>query len=204
MDIHADLAQVVRLALAEQTEDVRLFVARLIRKYRSEVPELAEQLDMYLRTKASRSTAPLRKAVQQPHSSGQPLPVDDESRLSLLKAFKDALDREPPLLSADLEESLSQLIQERRQADRLTSMGLVPTRSAIFVGKPGVGKTLTARWLASQLGVELYVLDLTAVMSSMLALKAGCDKWHCAAARVKLRCAARARKASIWRLEIFI
>ena len=47
-------------------------------------------------------------------------------------------------------------------------MGLNPTRSAIFVGPPGVGKTLTARWLASQLGVPLYVLDLTAVMSSLL------------------------------------
>ena len=47
-------------------------------------------------------------------------------------------------------------------------MGLSPTRSAIFVGPPGVGKTLTARWLASQLGVPLYVLDLTAVMSSLL------------------------------------
>jgi SpoVK/Ycf46/Vps4 family AAA+-type ATPase len=72
------------------------------------------------------------------------------------------------LLSVDLEETLSQLIQERRQTERLASMGLSPTRSAIFVGPPGVGKTLTARWLASQLGVPLYVLDLTAVMSSLL------------------------------------
>lgn len=168
IDINADLAQVIRLALAEQTEDVRLFVARLIRKYRSELPELAEQLDMYLRAKAPRSTAPLRKAVRRPAPPSQPLPVDDESQLSLLKVFKDGPDRDRPLLSAELEESLGQLIQERRQADRLASMGLVPTRSAIFVGQPGVGKTLTARWLASQLGVELYVLDLTAVMSSLL------------------------------------
>lgn len=169
IDLHSDLAQVVRLALAEQSADVRLFVARLVRKYRSEAPELAEQLSMFLGSKNARSTAaPLRKAVQEPDSARQPLPVDDESRLSLLKAFKDSPDRDPPLLSAELEESLGQLIQERRQADRLTSMGLLPTRSAIFVGQPGVGKTLTARWLASQLGVELYVLDLTAVMSSLL------------------------------------
>ena len=88
--------------------------------------------------------------------------------MSLLKVFKDDPDREQPLLSLDLEETLSQLIQERRQTKRLASMGLNPTRSAIFVGPPGVGKTLTARWLASQLGVPLYVLDLTAVMSSLL------------------------------------
>lgn len=109
----------------------------------------------------------MRKVAPQP-SSAQALPVDDESRLSLLKVFRDEPDREQPLLSLDLEETLGQLIQERRQAKRLAMMGLSPTRSAIFVGPPGVGKTLTARWLASQLGMPLYVLDLTAVMSSLL------------------------------------
>lgn len=166
-EVQSDLAQLIRLALAEQTEDVRLFVARLVRKYRNTDPELAEQMDLYLRAKAPRSSAPMRKAAQ-PALPTQTLPVDDESRLSLLKVFKDEPSREPPLLSLDLEETLSQLIQERRQTERLASMGLSPTRSAIFVGPPGVGKTLTARWLASQLGVPLYVLDLTAVMSSLL------------------------------------
>ena len=166
-EVQSDLAQLIRLALAEQTEDVRLFVARLVRKYRNTDPELAEQMDLYLRAKAPRASAPMRK-ITQPTLPVQTLPVDDESRLSLLKVFKDESSREQPLLSLDLEETLSQLIQERRQTERLASMGLNPTRSAIFVGPPGVGKTLTARWLASQLGVPLYVLDLTAVMSSLL------------------------------------
>lgn len=167
-ELRSDLAQVIRLAVAEQTEDVRLFVARLVRKYRNAEPELAEQMDLYLRSKAHRSTAPLRKASLQKPPDAQILPVDDESRLSLLKVFNDSPDREQPVLSVDVEESMGQLIQERRQAARLASLGLTPTRSAIFVGKPGVGKTLTARWLAVQLGVPLYVLDLTAVMSSLL------------------------------------
>lgn len=166
-EVQTDLAQVIRLALAEQTEDVRLFVARLVRKYRNTDQELAEQMDLYLRAKIPRTSAPMRKAAQ-PAMPVQVLPVDDESRLSLLKVFKDAPNREQPLLSVDLEETLSQLIQERRQTERLASMGLSPARSAIFVGPPGVGKTLTARWLAAQLGVPLYVLDLTAVMSSLL------------------------------------
>jgi SpoVK/Ycf46/Vps4 family AAA+-type ATPase len=166
-EVQSDLAQLIRLALSEQTEDVRLFVARLVRKYRNTDPELAEQMDLYLRAKAPRASNPMRK-ITQPALPPQALPVDDESRLSLLKVFKDEPHREQPLLSLDLEETLSQLIQERRQTERLASMGLNPTRSAIFVGPPGVGKTLTARWLASQLGVPLYVLDLTAVMSSLL------------------------------------
>ena len=165
--LKADLAQIVRLALAEQVEDVRLFAARLVRKYRGTEPELAEQVDLFLRAKPHRAGAPLRKMTS-PSLPEQVLPVDDESRLSLLKVFKDSPDREAPLFSVELEESLGQLIQERKQAARLATLGLTPTRSAIFVGQPGVGKTLTARWLAAQLGVPLYVLDLTAVMSSLL------------------------------------
>lgn len=166
-DLQADFAQIVRLALSEQSDDVRLFVARLVRKYRNSNPELAQQLDLYLRAKAPRSSAPLRKTTPSAPAN-QGMPVDDESQLSLLKVFKDPPGREHPLLSGEVEETLSQLIQERRQVERLASSGLEPTRSAIFVGKPGVGKTLTARWLASQLGVPLYVLDLAAVMSSLL------------------------------------
>lgn len=165
--LKTDLAQVVRLALSEQTEDVRLFAARLVRKYRASNPDLAEKLDTYLRSKPARSTSPMRRAVPPP-PPGQPVPVDDESRLSLLKVFRDSPDREQPLLSQDLDESLTQLLAERRQTRRLLDMGLSPTRSAIFVGPPGVGKTLTARWLAAQLEVPLFVLDLTAVMSSLL------------------------------------
>lgn len=167
IEVQSDLAQVIRLALAEQPEDVRLFVARLVRKYRNTNPALAEQLDLYLKSKPSRASTPLRKAPVA-DTTHQAMPVDDESRLSLLKVFKDAPGREQPLLSSDVEETLEQLVQERRQADRLLSMGLTPTRSAIFVGPPGVGKTLTARWLAAQLQVPLFVLDLAAVMSSLL------------------------------------
>jgi len=165
--IKADLAQLVRLALAERSEDVRLFAARLVRKYRSVEPDLAEQVDLFLRAKPHRSQAPLRKATSAPLVE-QAMPVDDESRLSLLKVFRDPANREAPLLSVELEDSLGQLILERKEVKRLASLGLVPTRSAIFVGQPGVGKTLTARWLAAQLDVPLYVLDLTAVMSSLL------------------------------------
>jgi SpoVK/Ycf46/Vps4 family AAA+-type ATPase len=166
-EFESDFVQVIRLALSAQTEDVRLFVARLVRKYRNTHPDLAEQLDLYLRAKAPRSSSPLRKATPAtPPSQG--VPIDDESRLSLLKIFNDPPGIEQPLLSNEIEESLAQLVQERRQVDRLASSGLEPTRSVIFVGKPGVGKTLTARWLASQLRVPLYVLDLAAVMSSLL------------------------------------
>jgi hypothetical protein len=164
----SDLAQIVRLAIVGESDDVRLYVARLIRKYRATNPDLAEQLESYLRARPSRSSSPLRRLAPPPNQPIPSVPVDEDSRLSLLRKFHDTSDREKPLLSAELAESLMQLMQERKQVARLLSAGLTPTRSAIFVGPPGVGKTLTARWLASQLGVPLYVLDLAAVMSSLL------------------------------------
>jgi SpoVK/Ycf46/Vps4 family AAA+-type ATPase len=167
IEIDEDLAQLARLAVNEQTEDVRLFVARLVRKYRSIKPGLAEQMDQYLRSKPARGGSVMRKTIRTEDPS-HPMPVDNESRMSLLKVFHDDFGTVQPLLSPELEDSFSQIIQERKQSERLASLGLLPTRSAIFVGKPGVGKTLTARWLASKLGLPLYVLDLTTVMSSLL------------------------------------
>ncbi len=168
----SDLAQVIRLALSEQTEDVRLYVARLVRKYRSINPELAEQMEAYLRytsANSSRGHSLKRDATTIFKPSDQPIPVDDETRMSLLKVFNPTSGGcEEPLLSAELTSKFDQLIQERSQAERLTSMGLAPTRSAIFTGPPGVGKTLTAKWLSTRLTLPLYILDLAAVMSSLL------------------------------------
>ncbi|MDI6539105.1 ATP-binding protein [Pantoea ananatis] len=167
--LKSDLAQLVRLVLSEQYDDVRLYVARLVRKYRESSPDLASQLDQYLRAKPAGSQQNLRKisptaaTVEQ-----QTLPVDDDSRLSLLKTPMIGELIEKPVLSEKNEATLDRLILERKNIQRLRDLGLPPTRSAIFVGPPGVGKTLTAGWLAKKLNVPFYILDLTAVMSSYL------------------------------------
>ena len=63
---------------------------------------------------------------------------------------------------------MRQLLDERGAEDKLASLGLAPTRSLLLTGAPGVGKTLTARWIARELNRPLLLLDLSAVMSSFL------------------------------------
>lgn len=167
--VATDLAQVARLALGEKTDDVRLYVARLVRKYRGTEPKLAGQLNEYLQANAPKSSQNLMRKNEAPAKGHEPLlPIDDESRLSLLKVFQGESPRPAPLLSSSIQNQLERLMHERKQIKKLAGFGLHPTKSAIFVGAPGVGKTITARWIATQLGVPLFVLDLTAVMSSLL------------------------------------
>ena len=73
-----------------------------------------------------------------------------------------------PILPEQAMRSVQQLVDERRRVDELTEAGLSPTRTALLLGPPGVGKTMAARWVAAALGVPLLILDLSAVMSSLL------------------------------------
>lgn len=166
-NIKTDLAQLARLSLSDKGDDIRLFIARLVRKYRDVDPSLSNQLDLMLQTKPSRPRSLLRKD-NGPSIMKEALPLDNESQQSLLKVFSKPNELLDPILSIEVRDSLEQLILERKQMKTLLTLGLQATRSAIFVGAPGLGKTYTAGWLSKKLSLPLYVLDLTTVMSSLL------------------------------------
>lgn len=156
-----DLVQLARLALAGRPQDVQTYVLRMSRKYQRQLPELAEQLNQILKESPTRAS-PLRGE----HVAA--IPVDQDSRLQLLR-YEDVgqLDHEP-IWPAPVHSALTQILTEHLRASDLQKGGLSPTRTAIFTGAPGVGKTLAARWLAQQLDRPLLTLDLSAVMSSFL------------------------------------
>jgi ATPase family associated with various cellular activities (AAA) len=178
--LEADLADLARLAASGSVDDVRLFLARLVRKYRTSNPELSRRLDASLastRGRAATSGVLRRRAEMSeppaaPGSSvsqdGSALPHDRDSGLELLRRFDDPPGLAQPLLPAGLLTDIDQLIRERKSVDLLLERGIMPSRTVILVGPPGVGKTLTARYIAAQLGQPLLLLDLSAVMSSLL------------------------------------
>lgn len=156
-----ELVQMSRLALVGRPQDVRTFLRRLARRHRSELPGLAAQLTELLQEAPTRQSPLRREAVA-------PVPVDLETRLQLLRIEeRPALDVEP-IWDASVKRALHQILSERQRDEALLKQGLVPTRSIIFTGPPGVGKTFAARWIARELNRPLLTLDLSAVMSSFL------------------------------------
>jgi AAA+ superfamily predicted ATPase len=156
-----DLVQLARLSLTGRPQDIQLYVRRLARRYQQSLPQLAKALGTLLIESPTRNS-PLRRETT------SPIPVDVDSRLELLRHEKiDTLDVEP-VFRAEVSHALNQIVQERASHEKLLRAGLAPTRSALFTGPPGVGKTLAARWLAWKLKTPLLTLDLAAVMSSFL------------------------------------
>lgn len=169
-EIEDDFANLARLATGNSHDDVRLFLAKLVRKYRTRRPELAMRLDHTLKATQTRSAAPsiLRRSTAHGDVADSFFPVDADSKLSLIRVFNDVDGLDAPILPIDLLNKIQGITKERRERDKLAVHGIRPTRSAILVGPPGVGKTLSARWIAHQIGKPLWVLDLTTVMSSLL------------------------------------
>jgi hypothetical protein len=160
-DIEADFLQLARIALSGRTQDVQVVLRRAARRYQAAVPQLADALTTLLHESPSHAS-PLRQQAD------VPLPVDLDSRLHLMRVeMEPTLDHEP-IFAPALARSLRQLIEERRSPQALMRAGLDPTRAALFVGPPGVGKTMAARWVARELKRPLLILDLAAVMSSLL------------------------------------
>jgi len=164
--LQTDIVQLARIALTGRTQDVQLLLHRLVKRHRPNEATMADSLADLLRESPTRAS-PLRR------QSEVPLPVDADSRLHLLRVEDPPVLDHDPVLVAGIRAQLNQVIGERNRPESLHAAGLHPTRSVLFTGLPGVGKTMAARWLAVQLGKPLLTLDLAAVMSSYLGRTGG-------------------------------
>lgn len=161
-----DLASIIKLSLEGNDKDLRLYLAKHVRSLRKSDPLLASKVEDLLKLHPARSHNVMRK---EPHSfEFTGTASDDVVPQTLLKMQPAIENRETPLLQGQVKSQLEQVLLEREKSALLVRHGLVPTKSLIFSGPPGVGKTMTAQWLSQKLGLPLYTLDLTTVMSSFL------------------------------------
>ncbi len=68
----------------------------------------------------------------------------------------------------ETEKQVTRVLEEHRQRLKLAEHGFRPKTRLLLWGPPGCGKTLTARYLAQQLGLPLGIVRLSATISMYL------------------------------------
>ena len=157
-DTEEIMYQLMRLLSQGKVEDLQMYFNRhkkILQKY---YPKIAANLNTF---KKNNNFAFRNMKMAN-------TPVDLDTRLELVRVIQKPHLNFEPIWDDTVSKVLTQTIIERAEKNKLREHGLQATKTIIFTGKPGVGKTLAAKWVASKLNKPLLVLDLSAVMSSFL------------------------------------
>ena len=102
-------------------------------------------------------------------SSAHTLPVDSESRFPLLERIKPQTIDEPPVVLNDTQwATVREFISVAKSQGQIEAHGVRAAVSLLMYGPPGTGKSRLARFIATELGLELYVARLDGLISSFL------------------------------------
>jgi SpoVK/Ycf46/Vps4 family AAA+-type ATPase len=69
------------------------------------------------------------------------------------------------VLISELEKVLKRVLDEQKKLDVLRQNNLFPRKKLLFIGPPGCGKTMSARVLASELALPLFIIRLDGLIS---------------------------------------
>jgi SpoVK/Ycf46/Vps4 family AAA+-type ATPase len=123
------------------------------------------------------SAARLRKLLEETDHQLRPaevslaraLPVDSESRFPLIEHVNLRAMKEPPVvLLQEQWDVLNEFLSIAKSYAQLDAEGIGGSVSLLMYGPPGTGKSRVARYIASELELELYVARLDGLISSFL------------------------------------
>lgn len=157
MDIYQDYLQLARLSLSGRRDDIVATLRQSSRRAKNDRPEFHSKLKELLDS-IEDAGAPIRSAFQEATLA----PKSSILREVVTSGHID------PVWSDTVRDALHSVVAERRKVTQLEKHGLHPTKSILLTGSPGVGKTLTASWLAQTLKRRLLVVDLASLVSSQL------------------------------------
>ena len=86
----------------------------------------------------------------------------------LIITDKKQMDWDNVLMDVQNRESINQLLKEYKYAEQLISFDLPINNKILLHGSSGCGKTTTAKAIANALGKNLYILDLSNIISSRI------------------------------------
>jgi len=95
------------------------------------------------------------------------IPFPGELQGLVLKETPDKL-RSTLVMTKQLEKRISRIIHEYKQQGKLKAYGLTHRRKILLSGPPGTGKTMTARVLAGDLGLNLYTVQVDRLVTKFM------------------------------------
>lgn len=102
-------------------------------------------------------------------SFARAIPVDADSRFPLIERVNlKALHEPPVVLSQDQWDVVHEFLSIAKSYAQLDEQGAAGSISLLMYGPPGTGKSRLARFIAQELGLELYIARLDGLISSFL------------------------------------
>lgn len=162
------LVRLARLVVGGKTADAVRFLQRMAFANRNS--DALVWIELNNLTKPLSSSGENRSWDHIARTSDNPFePHDIDTQFDLLaKDLPPIVLDTNPIFEAGIREALDMVIKEHQREKDIHKAGLTVSNKLIFCGPPGVGKTLAAKWLANQLNLPLFTLNLAAVMSSYL------------------------------------
>lgn len=160
MDVYDLLPKLIRSSLEFDRRSVEVTALMIAKKIKIERPDAATEITKALSYSGYES--PIARSLDL-----SPLPVDRETRYSLLK-LSEPLEIPDPILNEYVRRQLDDFIKERNMISKFLDEDIIPPNGILLSGDPGVGKTYIAQWISCKLKLPLVTLDLASSISSFL------------------------------------
>ncbi|MCL5887485.1 MAG: AAA family ATPase [Actinobacteria bacterium] len=157
-----EVFRIVNGALRLDTEKVRSYTAFLADKLESEGDSSSARR---LRRMLDNTDHMLRPVDV---SFAQSLPVDSDSRFALVERVALRSDEPQLVLTSDQWRVVHEFLSIAKSHALLDAEGIHGSINLLMYGPPGTGKSRLARFIAGELGLELYVARLDGLISSLL------------------------------------